>query len=92
MIGDGGLLMLGRLVSQVCRCLRQGGEFRLILSSSFAANCPARSGSLRFGSVRRGHKPAATSPLRRTRSRRLYACVFRFDRSINQETTIEGKD
>src|SRR6266702_2765664 len=28
--------------------LRQGGEFRLILFSSFAANCPARSGSLTF--------------------------------------------
>src|SRR5207248_11652762 len=28
--------------------LRQGGEFRLILFSSFAANCPARSGSLMF--------------------------------------------
>ena len=26
--------------------LRQGGEFRLILCSSFAANCPAGSGSL----------------------------------------------
>jgi len=37
--------------------LGKGGEFRLILFSPFAANCPARSGSLKF---KRPHCPSSS--------------------------------